>query len=129
MDNTKLIETLTKDSWFSVNFQKNTEKKVMLAIGEMLTAYGAGLASWLIPSKISERIDAALKEKEIGEKQHYVGFNREEREREINKIEEKYRRYKKLNNIAAITTSAVSAIVAGKVIGHCFAKAMNDLDK
>lgn len=129
MDNTKLVEALVKDTWFSVNFQHNTSEKIALAIGEMAVASVAGLASYAIPYKINRKLSEKLKEKEMGEKEHFVGFSKEEREEKINEIEKKYRKYEKLNNIGRITAIATLTAISGKTIGHLFTKLMNDLDK
>ena len=76
--NKKLVESITKDSWFSVNFQQHTSEKVALAIGEMVVASIAGFASWFIPSKINGKLSEKLKEKEEDEKQHYVSIDKED---------------------------------------------------
>ena len=125
----KLVDALVKDSWFSVNFQKHTEKKCALAIGEMVVASVAGLASYAIPFKISEKITKKLEEKKEGEKKHCVAFKEEVRKEKEEEIDKKYKKYEKINDIGCIAAIAASSLVAGKMIGHHFTKAMNDLDK
>ena len=124
----KLVDALVKDSWFSVNFQKHTGKKYALAIGEILTAYGAGLASYAITSKIGSVIDDKLRKKEEGEKKHCVVFKEEVWKEKEKEIEKKYNKYREINSIGCIAAIAASSLVAGKMIGHHFTKAMNDLD-
>lgn len=125
----KLVDVIVKDSWFSVNFQKHTGKKYALAIGEMAVASVAGLASYAIPFKISERINGKLEEKKEGEKKHCVAFKEEEvRKEKEEEIDKKYKKYEKINDIGCIAAIAASSLVAGKMIGHYFTKAMNNLD-
>ena len=124
----KLVDVIVKDSWFSVNFQKHTGKKCALAIGEMAVASVAGLASYAIPFKISEKIAKEVEEKKESEKKHCVVFKEEVRKEKEEEINKKYKKYEKINDIGCIAAIATSSLVAGKMIGHYFTKAMNNLD-
>lgn len=131
MNTKKLVNALTKDTIFTVNFQKHTGKKYLLFIGAVTTAYVASLGEYFLISKVGEKIDNRIEESKKADKKHLVAFDDTPKFKKAmeKKVDEKYEGKEKLNGILNLAAILAASVVIGKVIGHYFTKWMNDLDK